>query len=331
MTHPAHYPVPTAARLLLADLRLSVDNVLRRAGLPGDLFACVRVSLSTDQYFRLWQAIADEADDPRLPLRIGTAVPVEGFDAPLFAALCSPDLNTALQRFAQYKRLVAPMVLRVDQAGEGTCVDLAWPETTVPPPAVLVLTELVFFVEFARTATRSRIRPLAAHSPQLPQDATAFSDYLGVKMTKAKTPSLLFSAGDATRPFLTANEQMWQDFEPGLKRRLFELDHTATTAERVHSALLELLPGGAASMDAVCKRLGTSARTLQRRLREEDETFQGILNRTREALARHYLKRPELTATEISFLLGYDDPSSFFRAFTSWTGKTPEQARGALQ
>jgi AraC-like DNA-binding protein len=331
MTHPARYPLPPAARLLLSDLGLSVDDILRRAGLPGDLFACVRASLSTDQYFRLWQAIADEAEDPRLPLRIGTGIPVEGFDAPLFGALCSPDLNTALQRFAHYKRLVGPMALRVDVTRERTRVEFKWLDRTLSPPAVLVLMELVFFVEFARIATRSRIRPLAARSPHLPEDAAAFSDYLGVKVTKAETPSLLFSAGDATRPFLTANEQMWQEFEPGLKRRLSELDHMATTSERVHSALLELLPGGAASADAVCKRLGTSVRTLQRRLGEEGETFQAILNRTREALARHYLKRPELTANEISFLLGYHDPSSFFRAFTSWTGTTPEQARAMLQ
>ena len=327
MTHGGDYPLPPAARLLLADLGLRVDNVLRRAGLPGDLFARVRVSLPGDAYFRLWQAIADEAQDPRLPLRIGTGIPVEGFDAPLFAALCSPDLNTALQRFAHYKRLLAPMTLRVDLTREGTRVELEWLDESLPPPAVLVLTELVFFVEFARTATRSQIRPVAVRSPHLPQDAAAFSAFLGVKVTKAPKASLLFSPRDATRPFLTANEQMWEDFEPGLKRRLSELHHTATASERVHSALLELLPSGEASVDAVCKKLGTSVRTLQRRLREEGETFQAVLSRTREALARHYLKRPELTATEISFLLGYEDPSSFFRAFASWTGTTPERAR----
>jgi AraC-like DNA-binding protein len=102
-------------------------------------------------------------------------------------------------------------------------------------------------------------------------------------------------------------------------------------SERVHSALLELLPSGRTSVEAVCRKLGTSSRTLQRRLSDEGETFQSILNRTREALARHYLKRSELTATEISFLLGYDDPSSFFRAFAAWTGTTPEQARATAR
>src|SRR5262245_14102721 len=174
MTPPAQYPLPPAARLLLEDLGLSIDNVLKRAGLPGDLFARVRVSLARDEYFALWQAIADEGHDPRLPLRIGTGIPVEGFDAPLFAALCSADLNTALLRFAQYKRLVAPMALHVEVAGEGTRVELDWFDARRPVPEVLVLMELVFFVEFARIATRSRVRPLAVWSPHLPEDPGAF-------------------------------------------------------------------------------------------------------------------------------------------------------------
>jgi AraC-like DNA-binding protein len=328
MSQPAEYSLPPAARLLLTDLGISVDNVLKRAGLPGDLLARGRISLSTDEYFRFWQALADEGQDPRLALRIGTSIPVEGFDAPLFAALCSPDLNTALGRFAHYKRLVAPMALLVNTAHErGTLLELAWLDDALSPPAILVLMELVFFVEFARTATRTQIRPLAVGSPHLPADPAAFHEFFGVSVVASETAHLLFSAEDASRPFLTANERMWQDFEPSLKQRLSALSQTATAAERVHTALLELLPSGAASVEAVCKKLGTSSRTLQRRLHDEGETFQGVLSRTREALARHYLKRPELSATEISFLLGYEDPSSFFRAFVAWTGTTPEQAR----
>ncbi|NJP05416.1 MAG: helix-turn-helix domain-containing protein [Chloroflexaceae bacterium] len=55
-----------------------------------------------------------------------------------------------------------------------------------------------------------------------------------------------------------------------------------------------------------------------------------IVNRTRESLARHYLKSSALSCTEIAFLLGFNDPHSFSRAFRSWTGQTPEKARHAL-
>ena len=32
---------------------------------------------------------------------------------------------------------------------------------------------------------------------------------------------------------------------------------------------------------------------------------------------------------EISFLLGFEEPNSFFRAFGEWTGRTPETVRRA--
>ena len=83
-------------------------------------------------------------------------------------------------------------------------------------------------------------------------------------------------------------------------------------------------------MDAVASRLAMSNRTLHRRLQGEDTTFQRVLNSTREALARHYLSDPRLTAGEISFLLGYEEPSSFYRAFHSWTGDTPERVRAGV-
>ena len=99
----------------------------------------------------------------------------------------------------------------------------------------------------------------------------------------------------------------------------------------MHAALLELLPSGSASIEAVSKRLGTSTRTLQRRLSREQSNFQAVLNKTREDLARYYLKTSDMSGAEISFLLGFEDPNSFFRAFHAWTGETPEKVRGGLQ
>lgn len=56
-------------------------------------------------------------------------------------------------------------------------------------------------------------------------------------------------------------------------------------------------------------------------------TFQSLVNQTREALARHYLSQTTLSNGEISFLLGFEDPTSFFRAFHDWAGCTPDGLR----
>lgn len=70
-----------------------------------------------------------------------------------------------------------------------------------------------------------------------------------------------------------------------------------------------------------------STRTLQRRLQVEGQSFQGLLNQTREKLASHYLTHSALSGAEISFFLGFEDPNSFFRVFHQWTGATPEATR----
>ena len=100
-----------------------------------------------------------------------------------------------------------------------------------------------------------------------------------------------------------------------------------TTTQRVRAALLEGLPSGLASIEAITRKLAMSRRTLQRRIEAEGTSFQAILRDTREALARHYLERTALPAAEISFLLGFDEPNSFYRAFRGWTGLTPDSVR----
>jgi AraC-like DNA-binding protein len=331
VTRNHSFPVSPGWRILLGDLGLVPANVLRRAGLPEDIFSRAKAALSTDEYFRLWQGIEAEAGDPALPLRVGEALSVEVFDPPIFAALCSPNLNVALERIATYKRLVCPMALHVDVGPKATNLELEWLDASAKPPASLVGVEIVFFVQLARIATRSRVCPLKVKSPQPLEPAGEYAEYFGAAVQRGPRPFIAFKSVDAVLPFLTANEEMWKSFEPHLRQRLFNLDGSATTAERVHAVLLELLPGGAASIDAVAQRLGTSSRTLQRRLNQESVSFQVVLSQTREDLAKHYLKTSDMTGAEISFLLGFEDPNSFFRAFHSWTGETLEQVRGAMQ
>lgn len=321
------YTIDQSWRLILADLGVSAADVLRRAGLPGDLLGRGRVTLSQAEYFRLWRGLEEEAADPTLPIRIGGAISGEVFDPPIFAALCSPDLDTALGRIARYKTLTCPMKLDVEARAHATTLGLSWLDPSEEPPASLVATELVFFVALARLGTRTRVQPLAVAAPIALAPADAFTAWFGVEPRRGPRPELAFAAAEARRPFLTANEGMWRSFEPELQRRLAELDTGASTAERVRAALLELLPSGAASIGAVAARLGTSARTVQRRLQDEGQSFAGVLAQTRTELAHHYLGSTALSAAEISFLLGFGDPNSFYRAFQSWTGTTPEQAR----
>lgn len=326
------YAVNPGWGVLLTDLGISRSDVLRRARLPGDLFVRGPTWLTPDEYYRLWVAAEEEAADPALPIRVGRALTAEVFDTPIFAALCSENLNVAARRIAAYKKLIGPMRLRVTESPSATTVEYAWPEHALPP-GLLVLTELAFWTALVRIATRAEIKPLMVSSPILPAPPVAaeFTDYFGVRVSHQPTPAITFSAADAARPFLTANRRMWDFFEPELRKRLADLGRGATMAERVRVALLELLPAGDSAVAAVARRLAVSSRTLQRRLKNEGTTFQSVLNTTRENLARHYLASSNLPTAEIAYLLGYEETSSFYRAFREWTGRTPERVRVAAR
>lgn len=326
------FPIEPGWRPLLKDLGIRVDHLLRRAGLPADLFAREQIGIGSIEYFRLWRSLEAEADDPRLPFRIAEVIQTESFMPPIFAALCSANMAQAAARLAAYKRLIAPMRLDLNADRHGhLSLTPRWLEAESEVPDVLRVTELAFLLRLCRLGTREPVLARQVVLPNLPArtEMDAFAQYFGVLPRRGPLASLSLSASDVARPFLTQNDAMWRLFEPELRKRLSELDQSARVGERVQAALLELLPAGQASIDAVAERLLLSKRTLQRKLDAEGDNFRSLINRTREQLARHYLAKTRLSATEIGFLLGFADPNSFFRAFQDWTGQSPEKMRQA--
>jgi AraC-type DNA-binding domain-containing proteins len=330
MTQGQTFALEIGWKPLLKDLGIQPEVVLKRAGLPTDLLSRSGQRLSTDEYFRFWLALEQEAKNPYFGLQIVESFSAESFDPPIFAALCSANLMQAVQRLSKYKQLMAPMSLDIDVAANGELtLSPRWLYTQREIPFSLQVAEIAFFVRLAQLATREPIKAIQVTLSLVPEKSHArrYTEFFGTPIQLGVNPQISFSAIDALRPFLTVNENMWQVFEPDLRRRLNELDATATTTQRVQALLLELIPSNIATIDEVADRLAMSKRTLQRRLENEGENFRTLLNETREKLARHYLKETSLSGGEIAFLLGFEDPNSFYRAFQDWTGQTPVHTR----
>jgi AraC-like DNA-binding protein len=74
-----------------------------------------------------------------------------------------------------------------------------------------------------------------------------------------------------------------------------------------------------------------SVRVLQKKLKEEGVTFSEIATNVRRELAKSYLAEKRYTIDDITYLLGFSEPSVFRRAFKTWTGMTPGQYRSASE
>jgi AraC-like DNA-binding protein len=93
--------------------------------------------------------------------------------------------------------------------------------------------------------------------------------------------------------------------------------------QQLYKYVLRAMQDGKPTIEEVARYMKLSARTLHRRLEERQLVFKSILQKTREQLAKQYLKEGHLTLSEIALLLGYSEQSAFSRAFKQWSDETP--------
>jgi AraC-like DNA-binding protein len=115
-------------------------------------------------------------------------------------------------------------------------------------------------------------------------------------------------------------------FDRMLAGELARLDKSDVIA-RCRAAVLEDLPSGEASAEDTAKQLHMSPRTLQRKLAEAQTTYVQLVDDTRKDLALRYIEDPRRSITDITFSLGFSQPSAFTRAFRRWTGLAPSEYR----
>ena len=89
-----HFRVPGRLAVKLKELGVSVPTVLRKAGLPRDLFEQTRVLVSTSELFALWLAIDQVASDPLIGIKLGVETKTERFHPMAIAALSTENLVT---------------------------------------------------------------------------------------------------------------------------------------------------------------------------------------------------------------------------------------------
>ena len=96
---------------------------------------------------------------------------------------------------------------------------------------------------------------------------------------------------------------------------------------RVRSVISGLALAGTISLETAAERLGTSPRTLQRRLKENGVNFWALVEQSRFEIAAALLRETDLKVQEIASRIGYSTPGGFARAFHRWEGHSPSDFR----
>jgi len=139
-----------------------------------------------------------------------------------------------------------------------------------------------------------------------------------------------FLASDFDRKIHTADEETLTLFDQHCQDVLRKQKETGGIAQQVRQLFLKY-SRNPPKITEIASLLQTSERSLRRKLDNEGLSYSGLRNDFRRDLAIEYLKSTDLAAKEIAYLLGYDNISSFRRAFKEQTGETVKVFRNKLK
>jgi AraC-like DNA-binding protein len=324
------FRVPGRLAIKLKENGVSVATVLRKAGLPRDLFEQTRVLVSTEELFALWNAVEVVSSDPLIGVKLGIETKTERFHPMAIAALSTQNLVTATEHLARYKRLTAPEEILNKLGKEQFSVAFRWLLAVDAEPQALTDYCFSWMISLARHGTGTLLNPLRVEYVQQRSNVRVLERSFGCKVVcGAPRNTIVFRASDATTPFATRNVELLELLAPQFEEQLRQYTEKEEDSfiELVRRAIQDRLTGQRPSIDVISETLHMSSRTLQRRLQESGSSFQRVLDEARHQMARYYLSNSVLELNEAAYLLGFEDPNSFGRAFRTWEGVPPSDWR----
>lgn len=325
---PNRIRIPRQFWLVLRKLHIEPASVLRRAGLPLTFVEDEKSRIADTHFFSIWDAIGELSNDPAIGLKMGCQFHAAALPPSMLAAYYARDYQDAITRHERFLQISAASEMHISEHQNETSIEWKWKRGRLQEPPLLTDVTYAMLVEMGRRGTEQPFNPkrVELNRPQERTGAHRAFFQCPVKFRAARN-ILVFDSSDFRRPFVTYNAELLEMLQPQLDKSNLRTKAEATVAERVKWILKRMLAGGRPDASVVARELGLSVRTLQRRIVDEGTTFRELLSEIRKEMAREYLSRPEMPLTEIAFLLGFEDTSSFYRAFRTWEETTPERWR----
>ncbi|ARU58998.1 AraC family transcriptional regulator [Oleiphilus messinensis] len=141
---------------------------------------------------------------------------------------------------------------------------------------------------------------------------------------------LVIGEQELNLPVTTSNPYLKAIVSQRVEGVVARLEARQSVKTTVLSVIAKHLQSANLSSALVASELNMSRQTLHRKLQKEGTNFRQCLEEVRKTKVIEYLKQPEISIDAVSSLLGFSEPSAFFKAFKTWFGTTPRHYRDPL-
>ena len=310
---------------------LAPEPLFRAAGIDPGIIHDPHALIARPKSDALIRAIAERIADPAFGLRAAQCWHPSNLGTLGYAWLSSSTLRTALKRLVRYWRIViADVAVRLDETPEGVEFVHTPPRLDSAPDAIRGDIVMAILYDMCRTNFGLAFSPRqVAFRHPAPADASPYERLFGCPVAfGADANRFLIGRAEADQALPTGNRDLAAAHDRILVEQLARLDKGNVVA-RFRASLLKRMTSGEVSEEDIAGDLHMSRRSLQRRLAEADASYQSLVDDTRRDMALRYIQDPAMSATDITFLLGYSQQSVFTRAFRRWTGVSPSEYRSS--
>jgi AraC-like DNA-binding protein len=331
--------VPSAtggiARLACARAReagIELEPLLKKAGLTVQEIDNAGARLGVRNQIALLNLIAQALKDEFLGFHLACNFDLRMIGWLYYVLASSDAAGEAMQRAARYSSITNEGVsLRyIDNA------DITIVITYVGVARHLDRHQIEFYiaalVRSCRELTRRHLQPSRVRlTHHRNESSSEFNAFLGVDVEfGADADEIAFPGMIRDLPVVSADPYLHRLLIAYCEEALVRREGSrGTLRQSVENAIAPLLPHGKARLGDIAHRLGTSQRTLARRLAGEGLSFSTLLEELRVDLAMRHIADPTLSVSQIAWLLGYQEVSAFTHAFKRWTGQTPREMRSS--
>ena len=304
------------------------EPLFREENIDPELMFDSGARIPLDRYQRLDLKAAEISGDPFFALKGAEYFRPAHLGALGFAWLARSSLRTAFNRLSRYARLInEKLTVELDEDHEFFYVRI---DAQLP-----LLNERIredgqhaALIKICRVIAGNGFNPARLSFQQDQPEDTGFYFELfrcPIGFGAAHT-EFIIHLEDVDKRLTGSNDQLARLNEHIVVKYLAHSEKE-DIVNRVKAAIIDQLSSGVVTENSIADGLYMTPRNMHRRLQKDNTSFKLLLTEVRKDLALQYIQDRSKTLTEISFMLGFSEVSSFSRAFKNWTGKPPSEAR----
>jgi AraC-like DNA-binding protein len=332
------YPPTKLASIVqsLASEGVSAAEALRGTHLSPHMLRTPGIRVSFNQMIDACRNAEQLSRDPRFAFHTGLRFHVTTYGMFGFAILSSVTLRQAISFALQYQELATPLLdfsFR-EEHGRGKWILLPIHDARIDSALnrFLVELELAAGISLARDIMGSSfVAKEALLTFAQPRDASIYPSMFRCAVRFGQRENqLVFDAAWLDRAPQLGNAITYAEVVKICDMLMDQMRLRIGLSGKVREVLL-LNVMKELTLEATAEQLHMTARTLRRRLRQENTSFRKLVDDLRMRLAIRYLADTSLTIEAVAHSLGFSDDASFRHAFRRWTHTAPVEFRARLR